>query len=415
MTLTALKFKPGINREITSYSNEGGWRDGDKIRFRFGYPEKIGGWQYYSPNTYVGTARRLHNWIALDGSNYMGVGTHLKYYIEEGQAFSDITPVRATSTVGEVTFSATEGSSIITVTDSSHGAFPNDYVTIAGALSLGGDITAAVLNKEHRIVSTPDGNSYTIDVGVTATASDTGDGTFTDATVLASDGIFSVTGNWYVSDGTLEDSTVDTTDTSTTLSMDSTTDLAALKDLAEKVVGGTVTVTGAGIPADTTVVSIDSGTDITISNAATATATDVTITFYSVEASQVIWYDNETAENISYINKQDDLVGDVVTATGIPADTTITEVLEESTFTDGGGGPDIWTNGYLKLSASATADGSDLDASFDDATEAKTLTSVTTTDLVDGMSVTGSKVPAGTIISDIPTASTVLMSQRAGF
>ena len=413
MTLTALKFKPGINREITSYSNEGGWRDGDKIRFRFGYPEKIGGWQYYSPNTYVGTARRLHNWIALDGSNYLGVGTHLKYYLEEGQAFSDITPVRATSAVGEVTFSATEGSSIITVTDSSHGAFPNDYVTIAGALGLGGDITAAVLNKEHQIVSTPDGNSYTIDVGVTATASDTGDGTFTDAVVGASDGIFSVTGDWYVSDGTLEDSTVDTTDTSTTLSMDSTTDLAALKDLAEKVVGGTVTVTGSGIPADTTVVSIDSGTDITISNAATATATDVTITFYSVEASQVIWYDNETAQSMPYINKQDDLVGDVVTATGIPADTTITEVLEESTFTDGGGGPDIWTNGYLKLSASATADGSDLDASFDDATEAKTLTSVTTTDLVDGMSVTGSKVPAGTIISDIPTASTVLMSQRA--
>jgi len=176
MPLTALRFKPGINREITSYSNEGGWRDGDKIRFRFGYPEKIGGWQYYSPNTYLGTARRLHNWVALDGSNYLGVGTHLKYYIEEGESFSDITPLRLTTSAGDVTFSATDGSSVITVTDSSHGAFPNDFVTFSGAVSLGGLITADVLNAEHKIVSTPDGNTYTIDVGVTANSSDTGNG-----------------------------------------------------------------------------------------------------------------------------------------------------------------------------------------------------------------------------------------------
>ena len=91
MPLTKLQFRPGINREITSYSNEGGWVDGDKIRFRFGYPEKIGGWEKYSSSTYLGSARALHNWIALDGSNYLGVGTHLKYYIEEATAFSDIT------------------------------------------------------------------------------------------------------------------------------------------------------------------------------------------------------------------------------------------------------------------------------------------------------------------------------------
>ena len=98
MPLQSLKFNAGINREITSYSNEGGYYDGDKIRFRFGYPEKIGGWEKYSPNQYLGSARRLHNWIALDSSNYLGIGTHLKYYIEEGTNLSVITPTRKTST-----------------------------------------------------------------------------------------------------------------------------------------------------------------------------------------------------------------------------------------------------------------------------------------------------------------------------
>ena len=103
MPLTKLQFKPGINREITKYSNEGGWVDCDKIRFRFGYPEKFGGWEKLTSNTYEGTARRLHNWLALDGSNFLGVGTHLKYYIEEGGTFNDITPVRS-STTNSTTF-----------------------------------------------------------------------------------------------------------------------------------------------------------------------------------------------------------------------------------------------------------------------------------------------------------------------
>ena len=100
MPLAKLQFRPGINRESTSYANEGGWFDCDKVRFHLGYPEKIGGWQKYSSSTYLGTARALHNWIALDGSNYMGVGTHLKYYVEEGGSFSDITPIRATTSGG---------------------------------------------------------------------------------------------------------------------------------------------------------------------------------------------------------------------------------------------------------------------------------------------------------------------------
>lgn len=175
MPITSLKFRPGINREITSYSNEGGFFDCDKVRFNAGFPEKIGGWVKQSSNTYQGTARALHNWISLDGSNYMGVGTHLKYYIEEGGEFNDITPTRKTST-NSITFSASDGSSTITVTDSSHGAVVNDFVTISGAVTLGGLVTADILNAEHQITKVVDGNSYEIVVSVTANSSDTGNG-----------------------------------------------------------------------------------------------------------------------------------------------------------------------------------------------------------------------------------------------
>ena len=175
MPLTSLKFRPGINREITSYSNEGGFFDCEKVRFYAGFPEKIGGWVKQSDNTYQGTARALHNWIALDGSNYMGVGTHLKYYIEEGGQFFDVTPVRKTST-NSITFSATNGSSTITVTDSSHGAVVNDFVTFSSAVSLGGLVTADILNAEHQITKTIDANSYEIVVSVTANSSDSGNG-----------------------------------------------------------------------------------------------------------------------------------------------------------------------------------------------------------------------------------------------
>ncbi len=176
MPLTKLQFRPGINQEVTSYSNEGGWRDCDKIRFRFGYPEKLGGWEKFSSSTYLGSARALHNWIALDGSNYLGIGTHLKYYIEEGGSFNDITPIRLTTGSGDVTFAATNGSTTITVTEAAHSAVENDFVTFSGAASLGGLITAAVLNIEYQIVSVINANSYTITASVAANSSDTGNG-----------------------------------------------------------------------------------------------------------------------------------------------------------------------------------------------------------------------------------------------
>ena len=160
MPLTKLQFRPGINRETTSYSNEGGWFDMDKTRFRFGFAEKIGGWIKQSVNAYLGTARALHSWVALDGTAYLGVGTHLKYYINEGGAFNDITPIRATTTDG-ITFAATNGSSIITATDNNHGAIVDDFVTISEAVSLGGLITADVLNQEYIILSVPSDDTFT--------------------------------------------------------------------------------------------------------------------------------------------------------------------------------------------------------------------------------------------------------------
>jgi hypothetical protein len=176
MPFTKLQFKPGIVSDVTAYTNEGGFVDGDLVRFRLGFPEKFGGWAKRSSNTYQGSARRLHNWVALDGSDFLGVGTHLKYYIEEGNTFNDITPIRVTTGSGDVTFAATNGSTTITVTDAAHGANVNDFVTFSGAASLGGTITATVLNIEYQITSIVSSNSYTITSAVAANASDTGNG-----------------------------------------------------------------------------------------------------------------------------------------------------------------------------------------------------------------------------------------------
>ena len=182
MPLTKLAYRPGINKESTSYANEGSWYDCDKVRFRLGFPEKIGGWIRLSATTFLGSARDLHSFVALDGTGYIGVGTHLKYYIVEGGAYNDITPIRLITSAGDVTFSATDGSSLITVDDTDHGAIENDFVTFSGAVSLGGTITAPVLNQEYQIVTVLSANSYTIEAKditgatVTANASDTGDG-----------------------------------------------------------------------------------------------------------------------------------------------------------------------------------------------------------------------------------------------
>ena len=144
MSFTELRFKPGINKEITPYSEENGWVDCDKVRFRFGYPEKLNGWEKNSTNSFLGSCRGLHEWVALSGEKFLGVGTQLKYYIKQGTDYNDITPIRLTTGAGDVTFAATNGSSTVTVTDINHGAVENDFVTFSGAASLGGNITADI-------------------------------------------------------------------------------------------------------------------------------------------------------------------------------------------------------------------------------------------------------------------------------
>ena len=181
MTLQKAVFNPGINREGTDYSNEGGWFDVNLVRFRKGYPEKFGGWTKNTANTFLGTCRALHPWVALEGTKYLGLGTTFKYYIEEGSNFNDVTPIRTTTAAGDVTFAATDGSSTITVSDTAHGAVKNDFVTFSDAVSLGGNITADVLNQEYQIVSVTT-DTYTITAKdtngdtVTANSSDTGNG-----------------------------------------------------------------------------------------------------------------------------------------------------------------------------------------------------------------------------------------------
>ena len=182
MTLQRQEFRPGINREGTAYDNEGGWFDCNLVRFRMGRPEKFGGWSKIINTAYEGTARALHNWISLAGTKFLGIGTHFKYYVVENNAsFSDITPIRKTST-NSITFSATNGSSELTVSDTGHGAVQNDFVSIEGAVTLGGNITAAVLNQEYQITSIVDGDSYKITAKdtsgstVTANSSDSGNG-----------------------------------------------------------------------------------------------------------------------------------------------------------------------------------------------------------------------------------------------
>jgi len=174
MPLKKLLFRPGVNRENTRYTTEGGYYDCDKIRFRQGTPEKVGGWTPISVNTFLGVCRSLLAWVTLQFVTLIGVGTNLKFYISRGGDYFDITPIRAAATLNGP-FAATNGSPVITVTDNAHGCVTGDFVTYNGAASLGGAITAAVLNTEHQ-VTVLTSNTYTITVGVNATAGDSGNG-----------------------------------------------------------------------------------------------------------------------------------------------------------------------------------------------------------------------------------------------
>lgn len=235
MPLTKLQFQPGVNRETTQYTNEGGWYDMDKVRFRFSLPEKIGGWVKNSNSSILGTCRALHQWIELSGQQNTGIGTNLKYYLMQGGAFFDLTPIRSITLAGDVTFltgfdtiasdvnssqntiplssatgfppsgliqigseqmrysgistntltgvtrgvngttaashtsGASVGCSTVRVNDTNHGALPGDFVTLSGAASLGGNITAAILNQEYQIVAVIDTGAYLIEARTVST------------------------------------------------------------------------------------------------------------------------------------------------------------------------------------------------------------------------------------------------------
>ena len=185
MPLQKLQFKPGVNRDQTNYTNEGGWFQCDKVRFRSGYPQKIGGWLRYGTFTIIGICRQMFNWVTTQSDNYLAMGTSKKVYLEAGTEVYDITPLQHTSTtLGAAAgpFTATSGSSTLTVsysTDTAYNPEVGNYVTYSGAASLGGNITAAILNAEfgYQILTVDTGaKTYTINVGVNANGSDTGKG-----------------------------------------------------------------------------------------------------------------------------------------------------------------------------------------------------------------------------------------------
>jgi hypothetical protein len=181
MPLQKLQFRPGLNREGTDYSNEGGWYDADKVRFRSGFPEKIGGWTRMANAQFLGICRSLWNWIGLNGSNYLGVGTNLKYYIEQGGTYNDITPVTFTSANVANAFTITSGSNAMVIVDGAYSPGVGDYLTISNAATIStSNVTATVLNAEYSVVSVINSTAYTVTLPVTANASATGGGSATD-------------------------------------------------------------------------------------------------------------------------------------------------------------------------------------------------------------------------------------------
>ena len=180
MPLQKLVFRPGVNRENTNYSGEGGWFDCDKIRFRSGFPEKIGGWTRASNNQFLGVCRSLSQWTTLAGESLIGLGTNEKFYIDEGGAYYDITPIQNTSvnvsTVTSGPFFASNGSSTLTVVDATYNPDAGDYVIFSGSANLGGNVTSTIINTEYQVASVVNSTAYTVTIPVTANASDTDHG-----------------------------------------------------------------------------------------------------------------------------------------------------------------------------------------------------------------------------------------------
>jgi len=181
MPLQKLQFRPGLNREGTDYSNEGGWYDGDKIRFRSGFPEKIGGWTQVSSSQYLGVCRSIWIWLDGDagaGNTYIGLGTNSKYYIYFGGVYNDITPIVQTNILtNPFATSYPTNPTTITVTDSGYNPGVGDYVTFSGATAVGG----VTISGDYQVKTVPSSTTYTITSATAATSSATGGGTVTAA------------------------------------------------------------------------------------------------------------------------------------------------------------------------------------------------------------------------------------------
>lgn len=177
MPLQKLQFKPGLNRDQTNYSNEGGWNECDKIRFRSGYPQKLGGWLRYGTFVVVGVCRQVFNWITTSSDNYLALGTSKKLYLEAGQNLYDITPLRATfiTPTTDNCFTTVNGSKTVTVAISSHGAADGAFVTFSGVVGPIGGIPQAEFNAEF-IITLVNGNSFTITMTTAASSSTSGGG-----------------------------------------------------------------------------------------------------------------------------------------------------------------------------------------------------------------------------------------------
>ena len=195
MPLQKLQFRPGLNREGTDYSNEGGWYDGDKIRFRSGFPEKIGGWQQTSPQQFLGICRSIWIWADGDagaGNSYIGLGTSSKYYIYSAGAYNDITPIVKTDTLSNP-FSTISGSNIVTVTDASYLPNIGDYVVFSGGSAVGG----LTITGEYIVTNVTSSTTYQITTINNATSTTTGGGTVTAAYEYPSGlNVFSIGTGW---------------------------------------------------------------------------------------------------------------------------------------------------------------------------------------------------------------------------
>lgn len=203
MPLQPLQFRPGVNKEITTLAGKGGWYDCDKVRFRSGYPEKLGGWAALSYTTFLGVCRSLWNWVTLKGFNILGVGTNLKFYLEDG-AYYDITPIRSVTAAGDVTFAAVTVapfSSTITVTDNAHGCVTGDFVTFSGvgASGLGGNITQAILQQEYQVTVLTT-NTYTIQARVVSSIESPGAAVLSNASDSGNGGA-AVVGTYQINTG----------------------------------------------------------------------------------------------------------------------------------------------------------------------------------------------------------------------